>query len=102
MKILKPFYYDNFKCIGGECIDNCCVNNWKIDIDEKTYKKYKKLKGEWGKKINSNISRIRKKTNYFLVSNLSSIWCEKWESNPHGQRPKVFETFASTYSATLA
>ena len=41
MKILKPFYYNNFKCTGGECIDNCCSNNWNIDIDKKTYKKYK-------------------------------------------------------------
>ena len=44
MKVLKPFYYDDFKCIGSKCIDNCCSNNWNIDIDEKTYKKYKKLK----------------------------------------------------------
>lgn len=61
MKVLKPFYYDDFKCIGGQCIDNCCSNNWTIDIDEKTYKKYKKLKGDWGKRINSNISRNRSK-----------------------------------------
>ena len=37
MKVLKPFYYDDFKCIGGPCIDNCCSNNWSIYIDEKTY-----------------------------------------------------------------
>lgn len=61
MKVLKPFYYDDFKCIGGQCIDNCCSNNWTIDVDEKTYKKYKKLKGDWGKRINSNISRNRSK-----------------------------------------
>lgn len=61
MKVLKPFYYDDFKCIGGQCIDNCCSNNWTIYIDEKTYKKYKKLKGDWGKRINSNISRNRSK-----------------------------------------
>ena len=61
MKVLKPFYYDDFKCIGGQCIDNCCSNNWIIDVDEKTYKKYKKLKGDWGKRINSNISRNRSK-----------------------------------------
>ena len=24
MKVLKPFYYDDFKCIAGDCIDNCC------------------------------------------------------------------------------
>lgn len=30
MKVLKPFYYDDFKCIGEECIDNCYGNNWII------------------------------------------------------------------------
>lgn len=71
MKVLKPFYYDNFKCIGGECIDNCCSNNWKIDIDEKTYKKYKKLKGEWSEKINKNISRNRSNSNYLQYGKIN-------------------------------
>ena len=80
MKVLKPFYYDDFKCIGGQCIDNCCSNNWNIDIDEKTYKKYKKLKGDWGKRINSNISRNRSKgkENHFRYGkiNLKNGKCE--------------------------
>lgn len=80
MKALKPFYYDDFKCIGGQCIDNCCSNNWTIDIDEKTYKKYKKLKGDWGKRINSNISRNRSKgkENHFRYGkiNLKNGKCE--------------------------
>lgn len=59
MKVLKPFYYDNFKCIVGDCIDNCCHAEWEISIDKRTYKKYKKLKGQWGNKINNNIGRIR-------------------------------------------
>ena len=59
MKILKPFYYDDFKCIAGDCIDNCCHVEWEISIDKKTYKKYRKLKGQWGNKINNNIGRIR-------------------------------------------
>ena len=71
MKILKPFYYDDFKCIGGECIDNCCGSNWRIDIDEKTFKKYKKLKGEWGKKINNNISRNRSNANYLQYGKIN-------------------------------
>lgn len=71
MKVLKPFYYDGFKCIGGQCIDNCCGNNWRIDIDEKTYKKYKKLKGEWGKKINNNISRKRSNPNYLQYGKIN-------------------------------
>lgn len=59
MKVLKPFYYDDFKCIADKCIDNCCHVEWTITIDEKTYKKYRKLKGQWGNKINNNIGRIR-------------------------------------------
>ena len=59
MKVLKPFYYDDFKCIAGDCIDNCCHAEWEISIDKKTYKKYRKLKGQWRNKINNNIGRIR-------------------------------------------
>ena len=59
MKVLKPFYYDDFKCIAGDCIDNCCHAEWEISIDKKTYKIYRKLKGQWGTKINNNIGRIR-------------------------------------------
>lgn len=59
MKVLKPFYYDDFKCIAGDCIDNCCHVEWEISIDKKTYKKYRKLKGQWGTKINNNIGKIR-------------------------------------------
>lgn len=90
MKILKPFYYDDFKCIGGECIDNCCGNNWRIDIDEKTYKKYKKIKGEMGKKINNNICRNRSNPNYLqygkinLKNNKCSLLSEDGLCTIHG------------------
>lgn len=89
MKVLKPFYYDDFKCTANECIDNCC-SNWKIEIDEKTYKKYKKLKGEWGKKINSNISRKRRNANYLqygkinLKNNKCSLLSENGLCTIHG------------------
>ena len=35
-----PEYIQDFKCIGKDCIDSCCVG-WKINIDKATYKKYK-------------------------------------------------------------
>ena len=71
MKILKPFYYNNFKCTGGKCIDNCCSNNWNIDIDKKTYKKYKKLRGSWREKINRNISRNRRNSNFLQYGKIN-------------------------------
>lgn len=90
MKVLKPFYYDDFKCIGGQCIDNCCSNNWRIDIDEKTYKKYRKMKGQMGKKINNNISRNRSNPNYLqygkinLKNNKCSLLSEDGLCTIHG------------------
>ena len=51
MKVLKPFYYDDFKCIAGDCIDNCCHAEWEISIDKKTYKK------------NDKYNQIYKRTN---------------------------------------
>ena len=62
MKVLKPFYYDDFKCISNNCIDSCCIG-WQINIDENTYKKYKKVKGGFGKELNQGINRIRTKSN---------------------------------------
>ena len=50
MKVLKPFYY------------SCCIG-WQINIDENTYKKYKKVKGVFGKELNNGINRIRSKSN---------------------------------------
>lgn len=89
MKVLKPFYYDDFQCTANKCIDNCC-SNWKIEIDEKTYKKYKKLKGEFGKKININISRKRSNPNYLqygkinLKNNKCSLLSEDGLCTIHG------------------
>lgn len=120
MKVLKPFYYDNFKCIGGKCIDNCCSNNWRIDIDEKTYKKYKKLKGEWGKKVNSNVSRVRNNSNYLKYGkiNLKNNKCsllnqeglcdihlalgEEYLSITCKQYPRVLRKYGEIYERNLS
>lgn len=40
-EILTPQYMKKFKCIGSLCEDSCC-SGWKVTIDEKTYRKYRK------------------------------------------------------------
>lgn len=119
MKVLKPFYYDDFKCIGGECIDNCCSNNWRIDIDEKTYKKYKRLKGQWGKKINSNISKVRSNSNYLQYGKINlkngvcallseeklctihSILGEEYLCNTCKMYPRLIKKYGEIYERNL-
>lgn len=61
-KILKPQYFDKFKCIGSNCEDTCC-KGWDITIDKKTYKKYIKCKNiNMRKKLQQHTSRNRKAT----------------------------------------
>lgn len=40
MKILVTDIYQDFKCIGGECIKTCC-KGWNIVIDSETVNKYR-------------------------------------------------------------
>lgn len=54
MKLLVPDYLKEFKCIASQCEDTCCAG-WEVVIDEDSYKKYKKAKGEFGKRLRSEI-----------------------------------------------
>ncbi len=59
MKVLQPYYYDDFKCIADKCKDSCC-HGWVVTIEKKSFLKYRKVKGEFGKRLNKNIRRLRK------------------------------------------
>ena len=48
-----PEYIQDFKCIGKDCIDSCCVG-WNIKIDKVTYKKYKNSTNKEIKSISQN------------------------------------------------
>lgn len=55
--VLKPQYMNEFQCIGSECPDTCCAG-WRVDIDKKTYKSYKKVRD---KEISERITKFVKK-----------------------------------------
>lgn len=52
MKIRTPHYYKDFKCIAGACTDTCCAG-WDVDVDPESYKYYKSVKGDFGKRLKS-------------------------------------------------
>lgn len=75
MNTLIPQYLKNFQCIGSKCEDTCC-SGWKVIVDEKTYRKYRKsnhpiLKTDFQKKItrqrsdksSKNFAKIKMKEN---------------------------------------
>lgn len=42
MYVLKPIFYDDFRCLADKCSYTCC-QDWTIVIDEKTYETYKRM-----------------------------------------------------------
>lgn len=58
MKIVKPTFYKNFKCIAGDCPDSCC-QGWEVDADSDSLEYYKTLDNslEIKKRIDSVLSK---------------------------------------------
>lgn len=44
MDIVKPEFFDSFKCVADRCPDTCCAG-WDVEIDDKSAEKYKNEKG---------------------------------------------------------
>ena len=42
MKIIKPSFYKDFKCIAGACPDSCC-QGWEVDADSDSLAYYASL-----------------------------------------------------------
>ena len=45
MEIVKPKYFDSFKCVADRCPDTCCAG-WDVEIDDESAEEYKKESGE--------------------------------------------------------
>lgn len=54
MRYLKPYYYNDFKCIADKCPDTCCAG-WQIVIDEETLEKYSSKKDEFSYRLKNSI-----------------------------------------------
>ncbi len=66
MTSVKPSFFNIFKCIAGECTDNCCIG-WEIDIDDETLCKYNSLNTLFGEKIREKITVSQDGSNCFKL-----------------------------------
>ena len=72
--ILQPKYVADFKCDGSKCNSKCCRNNWRIDIDVDTYKKYQRIKNPvMRKKILSSIQPSTSQTGFEIKFNKDGV-----------------------------
>ena len=51
---LKPYFYDDFHCIGSECCYTCC-GGWTIALGKETVEKYKQCEGYLKRTIENNL-----------------------------------------------
>lgn len=49
-----PDYYRQFQCTADKCEDTCCAG-WQIVVDEKSLNKYKKVKGDFRKRLRKSV-----------------------------------------------
>lgn len=56
MIFIKPWFYDDFRCISSSCTDNCCIG-WEIDVDDEALEKYENITGEFGERLKNNLQK---------------------------------------------
>ena len=67
MIIKKPEYYDEFVCTADQCPFTCC-REWKIDVDDETNEKWKKLQAPEGVyPVRKNMSQYTQKKDNMRV-----------------------------------
>ncbi len=50
-----PLYTKDFRCIADKCRDSCCIG-WEIRVDERTKRKYRRLRGALGEAIRQSLT----------------------------------------------
>ena len=50
MKLIKPDYFDSFRCIAGSCPDSCC-KEWDVLVDADKADLYRSLPGALGDRL---------------------------------------------------
>ena len=50
MKLFKPAYFDDFRCIADKCPDSCC-KEWDVQVDDTAAEFYRQLSGPLGDRL---------------------------------------------------
>lgn len=85
MEYRTASFYKEFHCVGGICEDSCC-ENWEIDLDEASLKRYMKQSGDFGKRLKNNTKAKEKqfilngtRCPFLNENNLCDIYIEMGE-----------------------
>ena len=75
MKITKPYYFDTFRCIAGDCPDSCC-KEWDVQVDEDAATFYQALPGPLGDRLREVLKEEDGETVMTIIDRRCPMWRE--------------------------
>lgn len=75
MELIRPDYYDTFRCVGGECPCTCCAY-WRIDVDDETDRFYQSCTDDFGEYLNRFVVRSEGRTRMELINGRCAMLSE--------------------------
>lgn len=73
MRIVKPSYFDSFRCLAGQCPDSCC-KEWDVLVDENSAVFYRNLPGELGERLRQVLKNEDNETVMILENGRCPMW----------------------------
>ena len=77
MRIYKPTYYEQFRCLADQCPDSCC-KEWEVEIDDVTAAQYRNLPGALGERLRSVMTDDPQ---WGTVMSIENGRCPMWQQN---------------------
>ena len=50
MKLIRPAYFEEFRCIAAACPDSCC-KEWDVAVDDMSAAYYRSMEGDLGDRL---------------------------------------------------
>ena len=73
MQIAKPYYFDSFRCIAGDCPDSCC-KEWDVQGDAESAAYYRSLSGPLGDRLREVLSDEDGETVMTIIDGRCPMW----------------------------
>ena len=73
MRIVKPRYFDTFRCIASACPDSCC-KEWDVQIDPEKAAFYRSLPGDLGNRLRQVLKDEDGETVMTIIDGRCPMW----------------------------
>lgn len=77
MQIIKPAYFDAFRCLAGKCPDSCC-KEWEVEVDNRSAAFYRSLEGPLGDRLRAV---LKDDPDWGTVMTIEDGRCPMWRAD---------------------